>query len=415
MAKKYSYVRKTMTFEGKRYEVTGKTEQEALEKLAELKVSLQRGEKTVGGNSTVDRWFREWVDLYKKPAGLTPKSLGMYSEKYDNYIKPAIGSMKLKDVREVHLQKILNEQAGMSHSHVTKIRLVLREMFGKARRTRLITFDPAEDLQLPAATKGQHRSVTEEERAHILQLARTHPSGLWVLTILYAGLRPGETAALLWSDIDFDRNEIHVAKAVESGSETVKEPKTNAGIRDVPIHMELRKRLLEVRGEPDRPVFVTRAGNPHNQKSLRRLWTSFVRDLDIHMGAKVYRNQIVESVLADDLVPYCLRHTFCTDLQRAGVPINVAKELMGHSDISVTANIYTHKDAVVLHENMTRLEESQTIVTHSSGLDTALAFAQIFGVIPSTEGLSSTHSLGFVDLTPVENSVGNVDTMTATL
>ncbi|MDD2217639.1 MAG: tyrosine-type recombinase/integrase [Eubacteriales bacterium] len=42
-------------------------------------------------------------------------------------------------------------------------------------------------------------------------------------------------------------------------------------------------------------------------------------------------------------MPYCLRHTYCTDLQDAGVPINVAKELMGHSDISVTAKIYTHR------------------------------------------------------------------------
>jgi site-specific recombinase XerD len=59
------------------------------------------------------------------------------------------------------------------------------------------------------------------------------------------------------------------------------------------------------------------------------------------MGAEVYRNQIIQSVVAPDLVPYCLRHTYCTDLQRAGVPLNVAKYLMGHSDVSVTGNIYT--------------------------------------------------------------------------
>ena len=53
--------------------------------------------------------------------------------------------------------------------------------------------------------------------------------------------------------------------------------------------------------------------------------------------------------------PYCLRHTFCTDLRRAGVPINVAKELMGHANISVTANIYTHRDQKVLHSNMAKL------------------------------------------------------------
>lgn len=50
----------------------------------------------------------------------------------------------------------------------------------------------------------------------------------------------------------------------------------------------------------------------------------------------------VLSVLAPDFVPYCLRHTYCTDLQNKGVPINIAKYLMGHDDISVTASIYTH-------------------------------------------------------------------------
>ena len=75
----------------------------------------------------------------------------------------------------------------------------------------------------------------------------------------------------------------------------------------------------------------------------------FKRDLDIQMGAKLERNKIIKSVVAPDLTPYCLRHTYCTDLQRAGVPINIAKELMGHADIQTTANIYTHKDNDTLH------------------------------------------------------------------
>ncbi len=53
---------------------------------------------------------------------------------------------------------------------------------------------------------------------------------------------------------------------------------------------------------------------------------------------------------------YCLRHTFATDLQRAGVPLNVAKELMGHSDITVTANVYTHRDNAVLHAGIAALD-----------------------------------------------------------
>ena len=122
-----------------------------------MKVSLERGEIVINANTTVDHWFKEWVETYKKAAGLTPKSLKMYDEKYRNYIQPVIGAMKLRDVREIHLQKILNDQAGRSYSHVSKIRLVLKEMFSRARKTRIITFDPAEDLKLPS---GNHRNGT---------------------------------------------------------------------------------------------------------------------------------------------------------------------------------------------------------------------------------------------------------------
>lgn len=350
------YFRKTACYNGKKYETTGKTELEALQKLAEKLATAKRGENVVGGSMTVDAWFAEWKALYKEPKGLTPKSLAMYDEKYRNYIKPRIGHMKLRDVRDVHLQRILNDQAGRSSSHMKKLRMVMQEMFKRARQSRLIPFDPAELLELPATTTGGHRAITEMERAAILTVAETHRAGLWVLTLLYTGMRPGETAALMWSDVDFACNEIHVHAARESGTGTIKAPKTAAGIRDIPIHAELLPKLRAAQRKPFSPVFPTQAGNRQNENSLRRLWKGFLRDLDIYMGAEVYRSQIIKFVVAPDLTPYCLRHTFCTDLQRAGVPINVAKELMGHADIQTTANIYTHRDQDTLHGSIAQLD-----------------------------------------------------------
>lgn len=350
------YVRKTARYNGKKYEATGKTEIEAMTKLAEKLAAVKRGEETIGGAMTVDAWFKEWFTTYKEPKGLTSKSLGMYTEKYNRYIKPRIGRMKLKDVKDTHLQKIMNEQAGMSSSHAQKVKQVLQGMFKRARQSRLIPYDPAELLELPRTTKGSHRSLTENERLAILEVAKTSRSGLWVLTLLYTGMRPGETAALTWSDVDFENNEIHVRAARESGTGAIKGPKTAAGVRDIPIHSKLLPLLLEARRRPFSPVFPTGAGNRQNENSLRRMWTGFKRELDIYMGAELYRNKIVKSVIAPDLTPYCLRHTFCTDLQRAGVPLNVAKELMGHSDIQTTANIYTHRAQDVLHAGIALLD-----------------------------------------------------------
>ena len=228
---KYRYIRKTVTWNHHRYEVRGKTEQEACDKLADLITTLKQGDLALAGsNLTVDQWFAQWRDTYKAPSGLTPKSFGLYDEKYRGYIGPAVGHLKLTEVRDLHLQTILNTQAGRSYSHVSKLRMVMQELFRQARRSRILLYDPAEGLQLPESVKGTHRPITNQERRHILALAQTHPSGLWVLTILYTGLRPGETAALLWKDIDFARNEIHVYKAVESGTRAIKAPKTPAGV-----------------------------------------------------------------------------------------------------------------------------------------------------------------------------------------
>lgn len=351
-----NYIRKTARYNGKKYEATGKTELEALTKLAEKLSAAKRGEEVLGGSMTVDAWYHQWKATYKDPMGMTEKSLGMYDEKYTGYIKPAIGRLKLKDVRDVHLQRLLNSQAGMSYSHVEKLRRVLKGMFSRARKSRLIPYDPSEDLALPAVHQGSHRSLTEEERAVLLQVAETHPSGLYILTLLYTGMRPGEAAALNWADVDFEHGEIHIHAALESGSGRVKGPKTKAGVRDIPIHAALLPRLQAARGKPFDPVFPSPQGHRLNSNSQYRLWKTFRRAMDIEMGAEVYRNKVVKSVIADDLTPYCLRHTFATDCARAGVPLETVRWFLGHEDISTTANIYQHRDATALRAGMDLLD-----------------------------------------------------------
>lgn len=76
------------------------------------------------------------------------------------------------------------------------------------------------------------------------------------------------------------------------------------------------------------------------------MWRSFKQALDLDMGAQMVHGAIAPetSVVADDLTPYCLRHTYATDLQSADVPINVAKDFLGHKSIAMTSHthIYTH-------------------------------------------------------------------------
>ena len=77
---------------------------------------------------------------------------------------------------------------------------------------------------------------------------------------------------------------------------------------------------------------------------MKQMWRSFKQALDLDMGAQMAISAIdpETSVVADDLTPYCLRHTYATDLQSAGVPLNVAKDLLGHQSIAMTSQTYTH-------------------------------------------------------------------------
>jgi integrase len=358
--KKYSYVRKSVTWEGRRCFVRGKTAAEANQKMGVLLEKLKRGEIGISRNMILDNWYAEWKKAYKEPLGLTAKGLKAYDEKYYGYVSPAIGQMPIANIKKIHLQKILNSQAGKSFSHVARLRNHMKQLFREAKEENLLTIDPSTGIKLPECSTDSHRVITPEERALILEVAKEHPAGPWILTMLYAGLRPGETAALLWKDIDFEKNEIHIYQALESGGRKIKGPKTKAGIRDIPMREELAAVLKPASKDPAAPVFPTEKGGFQNSASLARKWKSFKRALDIRMGAKIYRNKIVESVVAADLTPYCLRHTFCTDLESMGIPINIAKVLMGHADIQTTAKIYTHTQQDVLHKEMEKFKARPT-------------------------------------------------------
>lgn len=351
--KQYTYVRKSFYHEGKRYCVTGKTDREAQQKLRDLQKEVYSTGLKLDGSTTVKQWAKTWLETYVDTRDITAKSAQMYHDKLKAYILPEIGSMKLKDVKDTHLKRLLNN-SNSSKSTAQKVRLTLQAMFRQARRSRLIAYDPAEDLELPKAPEGKRHSITDYERDHILRLAETHRAGLYVLLVYYCGLRPGECIALQWADVDLRNRLIHVRKALESGSrDSIKDPKSAAGVRSVPIPEKLLPKLVKPEDGDFKYVLLQPVGRKrHTESSLNDLWNNFKRCLDIQMGAEVYRNQIKRHCWEVDplheseenweaLVPYSLRHTYGTDLQRAGVPINVAKYLMGHSDISVTANIYT--------------------------------------------------------------------------
>ena len=292
-----------------------------------------------------------WYELNIKNANISSTTKNDYRYYLYSNIIPYFEKFKLCDITEDDCQRFLNKYVGYSKANVSKIRMTLRRMLRKAQKQKLIGENPAEDIVLPQVTEGKRRPITDEERALILKQVPNHYAGAMVLTMLCCGLRPAEIRRMEWDWIDFDNAILTVGKS-----------KTKAGTgRKIPMPPQLVKALREHKAKNLNKQYVfVRCKNPSlpmDENAFYHAWHNFKREMDIANGAKVYRNQITKSTLAPDLEPYLLRHTFCTDCQAAGVPINVAKELMGHSDISVTAKIYTHMVDEVFEQNRQRLAE----------------------------------------------------------
>jgi integrase len=152
--------------------------------------------------------------------------------------------------------------------------------------------------------------------------------------MLYTGCRPSEAIGVVGSDLQMIRG-IPVLH--------IRGTKTANADRYVPVVPEILPRLEAL--APDQIASPNAAGRKHTESSYKRIVDRLRREMNISMGCKVYRNQLVPPYpLADDFVPYLLRHTFCTDLQKRGVDVRAAQRLMGHADIQTTANIYTHQD-----------------------------------------------------------------------
>jgi integrase len=339
---RYPYRARWHDEHGRRHDVRAATKKELQQKVLEKKLRIAdaaRGHVVISSKMTVRAWAAKWLETYKQPT-VSATTFKDYQHRIDSILLHLEG-MRLIDVKGTHLQAILNGMDGFSKDRTIKMRLTIKQLFSRAVDDGLLVKNPAVNLIVSKAAKdGTRRSITPYERQITLLTAETHHAGVWILTMLYTGLRPQETAALRGRHINLKTMEIHVEEALKSDG-TIGATKTGAGKRTVPLPPELRPYFSKTK--PFDFCFTSFKGRPLSRKNMSAMWTSFKRQMQIEAGCKVYRNALVPPYpIADDLVPYCFRHTYCTDLQDAGIPINVAKDLMGHSSIAVTSKIYTH-------------------------------------------------------------------------
>ena len=320
------------TYHGKFF--YGRTSDEALAAREEYKRREAAGE-FAPENTRLSAYGARWLQAYK--SHLTTAPYNQHVRMIEKFID-TIGDIRLRDVTPTDIARFFRSFDGYSASTIHDARDTVRGIFRAALADGLIDRDPTFAVPIPKGTKGTHRAITEQERELILKTPhRLRPA---VMTMLYAGLRRGEVLSLrVDRDVDFSARTITVREAVRFnsvGHPVLVDPKTEAGIRTIPLLDILADSLRDLHGL----VCPSARGALMTESAWSRAWESYLYALAVALNGFPRRGH-------PDFVPvqlraHDLRHSYCTMLYDAGVDLKTAMLWMGHADQTMTMRVYTH-------------------------------------------------------------------------
>jgi integrase len=333
----------------KRKTVYGKTRQEAADKLLALLQARKDGVPISPDTTTVGAFLTEWLETVKLT--VRPRTYQRYEEYVRLHIKPSIGRIRLTRLTPQHVQRLYSQQltAGMSPQSVLHLHRVLHLALSRALKWGLVARNVTEQVDPPRVARKEMRTLSPDETRRFLSAARgDRLEALYVLAVT-AGLRQGELLALRWRDVDLEARTVRVVGSLQNipgEGLTIVEPKTARSRRQVVIsetavdalrrhrvaQAEERLALGEAWHDLDL-VFANAIGKPINPSNL------LIRS---------YRALLTRAGLPR-LRFHDLRHTAATLLLGAGIHPKVVSEMLGHSNIGITLDLYSHVTPTMQH------------------------------------------------------------------
>lgn len=317
-----------------------------------------------GGKMTVIALVERYVSL---KTGVRPTTEAGYKTvinilKKDGFGRKRIDKVKISDAKEWLIQLQKN---GRGFSTIRTIRGILRPAFQLAVDDDLIRKNPFsfelatviynDSVTREAITREQERRFLKfvEEDKHF----KKYYDGIYIL--FNTGLRISEFVGLTKSDIDFKEMKINVDHQLQRyngiGYKIV-EPKTESGVRQIPMTLEVAecfRRIIKARIKPKvEPVIDGYAGflflDKDEHPMVAMHWEKYFQHI-CEKYNKIYRLQMPK------VTPHVCRHTFCSKMAAARMNPKTLQYIMGHSDISVTLNTYTHFGFEEASEEVRRL------------------------------------------------------------
>lgn len=335
----------------KRVSVYGRTWEECHGQFVDLQARTLKGVPVASVEQKLDQYLEYWLEQVARPSvrPLTYRTYAMYVRRH---LKPALGSKKLSKLTARDVRTFVNVKRGdisrsprqakqgsaLSPRTVFHLHAVLRNALDHAVREDLITRNVAKQVRVTAGERVEPEPWSVDEARAFLKAVRDDRWYALYAVALSLGLRRGEALGLRWADVDFDANVLRIRQTLQrqGGVLRTATPKTRRSMRTLPLlggladvlreHWERQQREAADGGwDVTGFVFTTRRGTPIQPDELSRQFAATCE------RAGVRRIRLHE-----------LRHTCASLLLAQGVPPRVVMEILGHSGLDMTMNVYGH-------------------------------------------------------------------------
>jgi integrase len=342
--------------DGVRKSAYGKTRKEAANKISTM-IKNHRNGVTEDVKLTLGAWIERWMTECKND--IKPKTRDSYNQVIKLYLIPSMGRVIVADLTPVQVQTALNAmtKSGLSGRTVAYTRTILRSALKQAMRWGLVSRNVAELVTVPSHTRDIPEPWTKEEIKSFMNASQNHPQGRLFQVAVHSGLRQGELLGLRWSDVNLEAGTIHVRSTLDKrdGEWLFPAPKSEKSVRTVPLTKDALRALSAQRNQQweDKVgayiwrdydiVFHSAIGTPLDAGNVRRAAYSLMKSTDLpHQRFHDFR------------------HACASMLASAGVSLFEASRWLGHSQISITADLYSHLFEDSLSDAADKLQQAMS-------------------------------------------------------
>jgi integrase len=332
--------------------VYGKTQAEVARKLRELKRQLDQGLPAPDGTMTVAQLAEQFLEA--KRGTIKDRTLLSYRLCLENHVVPAIGRVKVAKLEPRDLQALWSAKldAGLAPRSVRNLHAVTRHMLTQAARWGITARNVAALVDPPKVPHHEMQTLDAAQARRFLDACHGDRLEALFLLAVTTGMRQGELLGLRWQNVDLDAGVLQVREALWKGTFT--EPKTKAGRRKIRL---TGRAVTALRDHKERQDWERIVAADEWDYSLGLVFTNdFGRPLTISNMIKRHYQPLLAKAGCPRLRFHDLRHTAATLMLSQGLPVKVVSEMLGHSQASVTLDVYAHATPT-MHDQAVKVME----------------------------------------------------------